>query len=109
MLTEDEKKASGVFVVIAGRNFVPCFPPRMVLFSNEIPECSVVKGEKNPQTKTKQIIHFNLLFIYFFLTSTLLRKRNVFILKSSPQLVSALNANSGCTEVTYLRRYHQQH
>lgn len=109
MLSEDVNTAAGVFVVVAGRNFVSCLPPTMVLFSNEIPVCSVVKGGGNPQTRTKQIIHFNLLFINFFLANTLLRKRNVFILKYSPQLVSALNANSGCTEVTYLRRYHQQH
>lgn len=33
----------------------------------------------------------------------------MFILKRSSQLVSALNANSGCREVAYLLRYHQQH
>lgn len=66
MLSEDVSKASGVFVVVAGRNFVLCLPPRMVLFSNETPVCSVVKGGKKTQTKTKQIIQFNLLYIFFF-------------------------------------------
>lgn len=68
MLSEDVSKASGVFVVVAGRNFVLCLPPRMVLFSNETPVCSVVKGgKKKTQTKTKQIIQFSLLYIFFSL------------------------------------------
>lgn len=109
MLPEDVSKVSGVFVVVAGRNFVSCLPPRMVLFSNEIPVRSVVKGGKTHKQNLNKLYTLTSFLHIFSLTNTLLRERNVFILNRSPQLVSALNANSGCSEVTYLRRYHQQH
>lgn len=66
MLSEDVSKASGVFVVVAGRNFVLCLPPRMVLFSNETPVCSVVKGgKKKPKQKLNKLSSLTS-FIYFF-------------------------------------------
>lgn len=111
VLSEDVSKASEAFiaqisVVVAGRNFVSCFKDGSILKRNSSALCS-------KRQERKQIIPFNLLYIYihinyFFLTNKLLWKINVFILKRSSQLVSALNANSGCSQVTYLQRYHQQ-
>lgn len=66
------------------------------------------RGLGRKRQERQQIVPLNLLYTYIFPLQTNFFG-NVFILKRSLQLVSASNANSGCIEVTYLRRHHQQH
>lgn len=108
-LLEDVSKASGVICCL--NHCWGCRPKFCTVHSAR--DGSILNRNSSvlcsKRHERKQIVPFNLLYIFFSLTNKLLWKRNVFILKSSSQLVFALNANSGCSEATYLRRYHQQH